>query len=479
MTVKSVIRPEHPLWGKETELALANFPVSGRALPIEIVHALADIKAEAALVNLALLPAPDADDRSRAEAIETAARSVAAGEHDDQFLIDIFQTGSGTSTNMNVNEVVANLAAAASGLHVHPNDDVNASQSSNDTFPTAVTIAAVRQIDRALVPAVRQLVESLDGAAQRFEGVVKAGRTHMMDAVPIMLGDEFNGYAAQLDEGLERLNSAATRIGRVPLGGTAVGNGLNAPPTFGAEVIARIAERSTISLSIAPDRFASQAGRDTVVETSSIMRGLAVSLIKIANDIRLMGSGPSTGLGELRLPELQAGSSIMPGKVNPVMCEMVTQVGAQVIGHDATIGFAASQGQFELNTYQPVMAAGLLDSIQLLSQACVLFATQCIDGLVADEQRCRLFADSTPALATGLNAALGYDRVSAIVKAAVAQRRTLLDVVVQDGSLDRAAAAAALDPVAVARGNRPRAVPQADAAATPVAAAAPAAPVAK
>ncbi|MEO6123233.1 MAG: class II fumarate hydratase [Ilumatobacteraceae bacterium] len=456
MAARIVIRPEHPLWGKETELALANFPVSGRPLPIEIVHALADIKVEAALVNLDLMVEPTSQAHERAEAISTAARAVAAGDHDDQFMIDIFQTGSGTSTNMNVNEVVANLATRSCGLEVHPNDHVNASQSSNDTFPTAVTIAAVRQIDRALVPAVRQLVESLEGAALRFAHVVKAGRTHMMDAVPIMLSDEFNGYAAQLHEALERIDAAAARIGRVPLGGTAVGNGLNAPPTFGAAVVARIAARYDISLTVAPDRFASQAGRDSVVETSSLLRGLAVSLIKIANDIRLMGSGPMTGLGELRLPELQAGSSIMPGKVNPVMCEMVTQVGAQVIGHDATIGFAASQGQFELNTYQPVMAADLLDSIHLLSQACVLFATQCIDGLEADEQRCRFFADSTPALATGLNAALGYDHVAKIVKSAVAQRRPLIDMVVDDGALDREAASEVLDPVAVARGNRPR-----------------------
>ena len=447
-------RPNDPLWGRQTELALGNFDVSGRPLPVEIVHALATIKAEAAAVNLDLRPDHTDEDARRADAIATAARSVAAGDHDEHFLIDIFQTGSGTSTNMNVNEVVARLASDASGLAVHPNDHVNESQSSNDTFPTAVTIASVIEIERVLLPSVRRLVQSLDVAASRFADVVKAGRTHLMDAVPIMLGDEFAGYAAQLDEGIERFESSMQRIGRVPLGGTAVGNGLNAPRHFGRGVVARIAERFQVSLSIAPDRFASQAGRDTIVETSSLLRGLAVSLIKIANDIRMMGSGPATGLGELRLPELQAGSSIMPGKVNPVMVEMATQVGAQVIGNDATIAFAASQGQFELNTYQPVMAAALLDSIHLLGRACELFAEKCVDGLEADVDRCRTLAESTPALATGLNERLGYDHVATIVKAAVASRRPLIDVVVEDGALDRETAAALLDPVDVARGNR-------------------------
>ncbi len=446
----AIVRPEQPLWGKETEHALANFDVSGQPLPIAIVHALASIKADAAIVNCDL----GSLDRDKATAINAAALAVAAGSHDDQFLIDVFQTGSGTSTNMNVNEVIANLATAARGAPVHPNDDVNKSQSSNDAFPTAVTLAAAVAITHQLMPSVRLLVESLDGAAQRFGSVVKAGRTHMMDAVPIMLGDEFGGYAAQLSEGLERLAAALPRIGRVPLGGTAVGNGLNAPVSFGRDVVARLADRHSVALSIAPDRFASQAGRDCVVETSSLLRGLAVSLIKIANDIRLMGSGPATGLGELRLPELQAGSSIMPGKVNPVMCEMITQVSAQVIGNDAAIAFAASQGQFELNTYQPMMAANLLSSIHILSRACTKFAETCVDGIEADEVRCRVFAESTPALATALNDSIGYDRASRIVKAAVAQRRPLIDAVVDDGALDRATAEGLLDPVEMAQGNR-------------------------
>ncbi len=460
----SNVRPATPLWGHETELALANFTVSGRPLPIEIVHALAAIKAEAAVVNSAAWASEDsvehhdgADTReavARFAAIAVAASQVESGDHDDQFLIDIFQTGSGTSTNMNVNEVVANLASAASGLTVHPNDHVNFGQSSNDTFPTAVTVAAVVQITRALVPAIAQLTNSLDTAATRFATVVKSGRTHMMDAVPIFLGDEFDGYAEQLCEASERLTSALPRIGRVPLGGTAVGSGLNTSTRFGADVIDRISARFGVELSIAPSRFAAQASCDGLVEASSHLRGLAVALIKIANDIRLMGSGPATGLGEIRLPELQAGSSIMPGKVNPVMCEMVTQVAIQVIGNDAAIAFAGSQGAFELNTYQPMMAANLIDSIGLLARACTLFAERCVDGIEADVERCAFYAGATPALATTLNEALGYDRVSTVVKAAVAQRRSLFDIVTEEALLDPVHAAALLDPATVARGNR-------------------------
>jgi fumarate hydratase class II len=448
--IMAVRRPDRPLWGHETELALENFDVSGRPLPIAVVHALAAIKAEAAAVNGAR--AGDAD--GRFAAIASAAAAVEAGEHDEQFVIDIFQTGSGTSTNMNVNEVVAHLATELAGVSVHPNDHVNAGQSSNDTFPTAVTLAAVVEIDRRLLPAMARLTRSLHDAAVRFSGVVKAGRTHMMDAVPIFLSDEFEGYAAQIEEATERLRDALGRIGRVPLGGTAVGNGLNADPRFGADVVSRLATRFGVDLTIAPNRFAAQASRDGLVEASSHLRGLAVALIKVANDIRLMGSGPSTGLGELRLPELQAGSSIMPGKVNPVMCEMVTQVAMQVFGNDAAIAFAGSQGAFELNTYQPVIAANLLDSIHLLERACTLFADRCIDGLVADEDRCAFHAAATPALATNLNAALGYDHVSRLVKAAVAEHRSLLDVVVSDGALDEATAADLLDATRVARGNR-------------------------
>ncbi len=439
--------PATPLWGKETEHALANFGVSGQPLPIEVVHALAAIKAEAAAVNG---DATTGDERVRFAAIAVAAASVERGDHDDQFLVDVFQTGSGTSTNMNVNEVVATIAAAASGLDVHPNDHVNAAQSSNDTFPTAVSIAAVLGIEYQLLPALGQLIVALEQAATRFAGVVKAGRTHLMDAVPMFLGDEFGGYAAQVREGVERLRDAQPRLGRVPLGGTAVGNGLNAPVEFGERVVQRLAQRLGVAIAIHPNRFAAQAARDSLVEASAHLRTLAVALMKVANDIRLLGSGPATGFGELRLPELQAGSSIMPGKVNPVMCEMLTQVCVQVYGNDAAIAFAGSQGAFELNTYQPVMAANLISSIRLLSRACVLFAERCVDGLAADERGCLTYAESTPALATGLNEELGYDAVATIVKSAVAERRSLIEVVLREGSLDEERAATLLDPVRVA-----------------------------
>lgn len=448
----AIDHPSQPLWGQQTELALANFDVSGLPLPIEVVHALAAIKADAAFVNGV---GQVGDDIARFAAIAVAASAVESGEYNEHFLIDMFQTGSGTSTNMNVNEVVARLASESSGLTVHPNDHVNAGQSSNDAFPTAVTIAAVVQIQWSLLPAIEQLIISLDIAANRFSDVVKAGRTHLMDAVPIFLGDEFDGYAAQLREGSERLKSSLPRLGRVPLGGTAVGNGLNTSPEFGAAVIARIADRYGIELSIAPSRFAAQASRDGLVEASSHLRGLAVALFKIANDIRLMASGPETGLGEIYLPELQAGSSIMPGKVNPVMCEMVAQVAVQVFGNDAAIAFAGSQGTFELNTYQPLIAANLLGSIRILTKACTLFATRCVDGIEADVEHCVYYANATPALATRLNLVLGYDRVAALVKQSIAENRALLDVVIADGTLDADQATELLNASDMARGNRP------------------------
>jgi fumarate hydratase class II len=447
----SARQPAEPLWGKETTLAIANFPVSGRPLPIEVIHALAAIKAEAAAVNVEL-GAPGVTTEIAA-ALTDAASAVERGEHDDQFLIDIFQTGSGTSSNMNVNEVVARLASDRSGTKVHPNDHVNAGQSSNDTFPTAVAIAALRSIMTNLRPALDRLVGSLDAAADRFSRVVKSGRTHLMDAVPVMLGAEFGGYAAQVREAIERLDDCLPRLGRVPLGGTAIGSGLNAHPQFGEQVVARIAERWSIPLSVAPNRYAAQASRDSIVEASAQLRGLAMALIKIANDIRLMGSGPSAGLGEIRLPELQAGSSIMPGKVNPVMAEMLTQVCVQVFGNDAAVAFAGSQGAFELNTYQPVMAANVLDSIRLLTAGCTLFAEKCTDGLEADEQRCRQFAEASPSIATALNAALGYDTVSKLVKQAVAERRSIIDVVVESGAMDRPTAEQLVDVAHMAAGS--------------------------
>ena len=444
--------PTDVLWGRETGLAVDNFPISGRPLPAEVVHALAGIKAEAAAVN-ATIEGTGVDDRL-AQAIADGAAAIESGSLDEQFPIDVFQTGSGTSTNMNVNEVIATLATRALGTAVHPNDHVNASQSSNDVFPTAAAIAALRLVDGSLLPGVARLRTSLAVAAERFAGVVKTGRTHLMDAVPVTLADEFNGYAAQLDEAVERVVAAAARLGRVPLGGTAVGTGLNAPPAFATSVVDALARRYGITLSVSPDRFAAQGSRDSVVEMSAALRGLAIALIKIANDIRWMASGPHAGLGELVLPALQAGSSIMPGKVNPVMCEMVCQVGAQVIGADAAIAFAGSQGSFELNTYQPMMAANLVESTKLLARACDVFAARCIDNVEADAEHALRVVESTPSVAAALNARLGYDRVAAFVKQAVAQRRSLRDVIIAAGVLDADEVDDLLDVGRIARGNR-------------------------
>ncbi len=441
-----------PLWGRETGLAIDNFPISGRPLPVEIIHALAGIKAEAAAVNATI--AGTGIDARLAAAIAAAVARIEAGELDDQFPIDVFQTGSGTSTNMNVNEVIASLAGRQLGAAVHPNDHVNASQSSNDVFPTAVAIAALRATDSALRPAMERLGSALGEAAGRFAGVVKTGRTHLMDAVPITLGDEFGGYAAQVAEAAERIADAAGRLGRVPLGGTAVGTGLNAPPDFARRAVAALGVRYGITLSASPNRFAAQGSRDSVVEMSAGLRGLAVALIKIANDIRWMASGPVAGLGELVLPALQAGSSIMPGKVNPVMCEMVTQVGAQVIGNDAAIAFAGSQGSFELNTYQPVMAANLLTSLRLLARACAVFSERCIEGSEADAEHALRVVESTPSVAAALNARLGYDRVAALVKQAAAEHRSLREVVVAAGALPADEVDRLLDVARIAAGNR-------------------------
>jgi len=440
------------LWGRETGLAIDNFPISGRPLPPEVIHALAGIKAEAALVNAGI--DETTLDGEVAAAIAAAAAEIESGALDDQFPIDIFQTGSGTSTNMNVNEVIATLATRQLGEAVHPNDHVNASQSSNDVFPTAAAIAALRLVASDLDPGLQRLRSSLTDAAGRFEHVVKTGRTHLMDAVPVMLADEFGGYAAQLDEASERIADAARRLGRVPVGGTAVGTGLNAPPTFGPSIVDALARRYGIALTTSPNRFAAQGSRDAVVEMSAALRGLAIALIKIANDIRWMASGPAAGLGELVLPALQAGSSIMPGKVNPVMCEMVCQVGAQVIGNDAAIAFAGSQGSFELNTYQPMMAADLIVSIKLLGRACTVFAERCIDAVEADAAHALRVVESTPSVAAALNARLGYDRVAAFVKQAVAERRSLRDVILASAELDDDEVDELLDVGRIARGNR-------------------------
>jgi fumarate hydratase, class II len=422
------------LWGTETEKAVANFPVSGEPIPIPVARWLGRIKAAAARVN-AELGLIDAD---KAERIAAAGDRLAAGELDDQFPIDVFQTGSGTSSNMNANEVMASLA----GEDVHPNDDVNLGQSSNDVFPSAVHLAALDELVHDLLPALARLSDSLQAKAAEFDDVVKSGRTHLMDAVPVTLGQEFSGYAAQVRQGHERVGSTLERVGSIPLGGTAVGTGLNTHPEFAARVRARLQEETGLTISAPADPFEAQAARDALVEASGALKTVAVSLTKIANDLRLMGSGPRAGLAEIRLPELQKGSSIMPGKVNPVIPEVVTQVAAQVIGNDAAITAGGMQGHFELNVFVPLLARNLLQSIKLLASASRLLAERCVDGIEANRETCERYAELTLSAATALNPYIGYDRATEIVKAAAASGRTLREVAheagVDEDVLDRA-----------------------------------------
>jgi fumarate hydratase class II len=422
------------LWGAETRKAVANFPVSGEPIPAPVARWLGRIKAAAARVNaeLALL------DREKAVRIAAAGDRVARGELDDQFPIDVFQTGSGTSSNMNANEVIASLA----GEDVHANDDVNMGQSSNDVFPSAVHLAALDEATNDLLPALARLAESLEAKAREFDDVVKSGRTHLMDAVPVTLGQEFAGYAAQVRQGIARVEGTLERLGQVPLGGTAVGTGLNTHPEFAARVRARLSEETGLRVLPPADPFEATAARDGLVETSGALKTVAVSLTKIANDLRLMGSGPRAGLGELFLPELQKGSSIMPGKVNPVIPEVVTQVAAQVIGNDAAITVGGLQGHFELNTFIPMMARNLLGSIELLTSAVRLLAEKCVDGIEANRENCERYAELTLSAATALNPYIGYDRASEIVKEASRSGRSLREVAreagVDEDVLDRA-----------------------------------------
>ncbi|MEK6251501.1 MAG: class II fumarate hydratase [Actinomycetota bacterium] len=411
---------EEQLWGVETAKAVDNFPVSGEQVPLPVVHWLGRLKAAAARVN-AELGGLDAD---VAEQIAAAGDAVAAGEHDDQFPIDVFQTGSGTSSNMNANEVIAALA----GDEAHPNDHVNLGQSSNDVFPSAVHLAALDEVSRDLLPALDGLAEALARKAEEFDDVVKAGRTHLMDAVPVTLGQEFGGYAAQVRLGAERVRGTLGRVGQIPLGGTATGTGLNTHPEFAEKVRRKLAEETGLEISAPADRFEAQGNRDALVELSGALKVVAVSLTKIANDIALMGSGPRAGLAEIRLPALQKGSSIMPGKVNPVIPEVVIQVGAQVIGNDAAITIAGSQGQFELNVRVPLIARNLLDSIKLLASASRLLDEKCVTGIEADREVCERHAEATLATATALNPHIGYDRATEIVQAAHESGRPLRDV---------------------------------------------------
>jgi fumarate hydratase class II len=434
--------PSEELWGGETRKAVDNFPVSGEPVPAPVVRWLGRIKAAAARSNaeLGLL------DQDLADRIAAAGDAIAQGEHDDQFPIDVFQTGSGTSSNMNANEVIANIA----GEGVHPNDHVNMGQSSNDVFPSAVHLAALAEVTDRLLPALDQLSSSFSAKADEFAEVVKAGRTHLMDAVPVTLGQEFAGYAAQMRLGRERVEGTLGRVAQIPLGGTATGTGLNTHPEFAARARSLLSDASGLSVEAPADPFEAQGNRDALVELSGAMKVVAVSLTKIANDLAWMGSGPRTGLGELLLPELQKGSSIMPGKVNPVIPEVVLQVAAQVIGNDTAITIGGMQGNFELNVRIPLIARNLLDQVKLLTAAATLLREKCVDGIQANEEMTLRHAESTPAIATALNPHIGYDRAAEIVKEAVASKRTIREVAREQG-VDEETLDKALDLTAMAR----------------------------
>ncbi|MCQ6554534.1 class II fumarate hydratase [Streptomyces sp. C10-9-1] len=425
--------PAGARWRAQTQRAVENFPVSGQRLERAHIEALARIKGAAALVNARL----GVLEEDVAEAIAGAAAEVAEGRWDDHFPVDVFQTGSGTSSNMNANEVLATLASERLGRDVHPNDQVNASQSSNDVFPSSIHIAAAAAVTGDLVPALEHLAGSLERKAAEFAAVVKSGRTHLMDATPVTLGQEFGGYAAQVRYGVERLRSALPRLAELPLGGTAVGTGINTPPGFAAAVIAEVARATGLPLTEARDHFEAQGARDALVETSGQLRTVAVSLTKVCNDLRWMASGPRTGLAEINLPDLQPGSSIMPGKVNPVVPEAVLMVAAQVTGNDTTVAVAGAAGNFELNVMLPVIARNLLESIRLLSNASRLLADRTVDGITANAGRAREYAESSPSVVTPLNRYLGYEEAAKVAKRSLAERRTIREVVLEGGYVER------------------------------------------
>jgi fumarate hydratase, class II len=440
----TVHEQQEQLWGGETTKAVANFPISGERVPVPVIRWLGRIKGAAARVNteLGLL------DGGVAERIAAAADRVADGEFDDQFPIDVFQTGSGTSSNMNANEVIARLA----GDDAHPNDHVNMGQSSNDVFPSAVHLAALAECTTDLLPALEQLEASFAAKAKEFHDIVKSGRTHLMDAVPVTLGQEFSGYAAQIRLGARRVRNALPQVAQIPLGGTATGTGLNTHPEFAARVRTQLSHDSGLAISAPEDPFEAQGNRDALVELSGALKVVAVSLTKIANDLALMGSGPRAGIGEIYLPELQKGSSIMPGKVNPVIPEVVLQVSAQVIGNDAAITIAGTQGNFELNVRVPLIARNLLESIRLLASTSRAFAEKCVDGVEANLAGCERSAESTLAAATALNPFIGYDRAAEIVKEASSSGRLLREVAYEKG-VDEDTYNRAMDLRKMAQGN--------------------------
>ncbi|MFE6865717.1 class II fumarate hydratase [Kitasatospora sp. NPDC057692] len=425
--------PAGAKWQAQTQRAVENFPVSGQRLERAHIAALARIKAAAARVNARL----GVLDEETAAAIASAAEEVAAGRWDAEFPVDVFQTGSGTSSNMNTNEVIATLAAERLGRPVHPNDHVNASQSSNDVFPSSIHIAATAAVSHELIPALEHLAEALERKAVEFADVVKAGRTHLMDATPVTLGQEFGGYAAQVRHGRERLLATLPRVAELPLGGTAVGTGINTPPGFAAAVIEEVARATDLPLTEARDHFEAQGARDGLVELSGQLRTVAVGFTKIANDLRWMGSGPRTGLGELNLPDLQPGSSIMPGKVNPVLPEVVLMVAAQVIGNDATVTVAGASGNFELNVMLPVIARNVLESVRLLANSARLLADRAVDGITANAERAREYAESSPSVVTPLNRYIGYEEAAKVAKRALAERKTIRQVVLERGYVEQ------------------------------------------
>jgi fumarate hydratase class II len=441
--------PAAAKWQAQTQRAVENFPISGTTVERSLIAALASIKGAAAMENARLKVL----DRKTAEAIAEVAREVAAGRWAENFPIDVFQTGSGTSTNMNMNEVLATLASERLGVRVHPNDHVNASQSSNDVFPSAIHVAAATDIEQKLIPSLEHLAAALRKKARQFDAVVKAGRTHLMDATPVTLGQEFGGYASAVQHGVERLRACLPRVAELPLGGTAVGTGINAPKGFAARVIKRLSDETGIPFSEARDHFEAQGARDALVEASGVLRTIAVSLYKCATDLRWMSSGPRTGLAEIRIPDLQPGSSIMPGKVNPVIPEAVSQVVAQVVGNDAAVAFGGAAGNFELNVMLPVIARNLLESIRLLAAVATVFADKCIAGIEADVERCRTYALSSPAIGTALNPYIGYEEAARVIKAAVAEGKDLRTVVLERGLLSEEEVDRALDVEAMTRGG--------------------------
>lgn len=424
--------PKDALWRAQTQRAVENFPISGTPIEPALISAMARVKAAAATANEQL----DVLTAEQAQAIRDAAATIVDGEHVNAFPIDVFQTGSGTSSNMNMNEVLATLAAQA-GVDIHPNDQVNASQSSNDTFPTSIHVAAAVATTSDLVPALETLASSLESKATEFHDLVKSGRTHLMDATPVTLGQEFGGYAAVVRRGIERLEATLPRVLELPLGGTAVGTGINTPDGFAERAIAALADDTGLAFTEARDHFEAQGGRDSLVELSGQLRTIAVGLTKICNDLRWMGSGPTTGLGEIALPDLQPGSSIMPGKVNPVLPEATLMVCAQVIGNDVTVTTAGASGLFELNVMMPVIARNVLESTRLLVNASRLLASRCVDGITAHEDRMRAYAESSPSIVTPLNSAIGYEEAAKVAKQALKDGRTIRETVIAMGFVER------------------------------------------